>query len=429
MLALLLSFLLSVLHILPSTPPDGGTYALTNARIVTVTKGIIEGGTLVIQKGKITAVGKNVPIPQDAQVIDCTGKSIYPGLFDGGSTLGLGEIGSVPETQDADELGNITPQMQALTAVNPNSVLIPVTRVNGVTTALSTPTGGLFSGTAALLNLHGYTPEQMYAGFKGIVLNFPTTGRFGGFDRRTDEEVAQAATKALETLNTTWQNALDYARIMQAYKAAAGTKVPEYVPEMDALRAAVQGEMPVLIEVNTAKDIEAALAWVKGKNIKAIFTGVAEGWRVADKLAAAKIPCIVGPIITLPTRESDRYDRAYANAGLLHKAGVKVVLRARADENTRNLPYHAGFAAAYGLGKDEALKAITINAAEVFGLADQRGSLEVGKNATLFVTDGDPFETKTNVHHLFIEGYKVSLETQQTNLYKEFLNRTPGLNK
>jgi imidazolonepropionase-like amidohydrolase len=184
--------------------------------------------------------------------------------------------------------------------------------------------------------------------------------------------------------------------------------------------------MPILIEVNTARDIDSALAWVKQANVRAIFTGVAEGWRVADKIAAAGIPCIVGPVIAMPNRPSDRYDKAYANPGLLQAAGVKVAIRTAEASNVRNLPYNAGFAAAYGMGRDEALRAVTIVPAQLFGVDSLLGSLEAGKQATLFVTDGDAFEPSTNVRYLFIDGYHISLDSRHVELYKEFIKREPG---
>ena len=191
----------------------------------------------------------------------------------------------------------------------------------------------------------------------------------------------------------------------------------------------INGDMPILLEVNKKKDIEAALTWVKDKKINAIFTGVSEGYAMAKEIAKANIPVIVGPILRTPSKSSDRYDIAYTNAGLLQKAGVKVAIRTNDTENVRNLPYNAGFAAAYGMGKEEALKAITINPAEMFGVADKMGSLEKGKNASLFVSDGDPFETKTQIKHLFINGFKVPLDSRHIQLYNEFLDRNPGLEK
>ena len=404
-----------------------GTFALTNASIETVTKGVINNGTVVIRNGKIDDVGSDVKVPQGAEVIDCKGAWIYPGMIDGGGRLGLFEFGQVPQATDASEVGDVVPQMKALTAVNPNAAGIPVTRVSGVTTTLTVPQGDLFSGTASLINLHGYTPDQMYAGFEAMVLNFPNTGRRGNSDKRTDEEIKKATDKSMERLNDVWDKAVEYHKIDSATHAK-GT----YYPEMQAMMPVVRGEMPLMVEVNAAKDILAALKWVKEKKIKKIiFSGVSEGWRVADAIAKANVPVIAGPVLELPTRDYDRYDKPYANPGLLKKAGVKVAIKseAKASTNYRNLPYHAGFAATYGMGREDALKAITIVPAEIFGVADKLGSIEKGKSATLFICNGDPFETRTQVSHVFIDGWQIPMVSRQTLLYDEFLNREPGLTK
>ncbi len=431
LLALLLLLLLAPLAQAQEPNPTKGTFVLTNARIETISNGTIERGTLIIRDGKIDTLGTNISVPQDAdEVIDCNGLTLYPGLINSGTNIGLVEVGSLPETRDTGELGDITPHMKVLTAINPNSVVIPTTRVSGVTTVLTNPSSGMLPGTSALINLVGYTPQQMSAGFSGMVLNFPTTGRRGRFDRRSEKEIKKASDKALKTLNDTWDDAVLFARIDSAHTANPDpNRAPAYVPEMQALIPVIRGEMPLLLEVNAAKDIQAALKWVKDRNVKAIFTGVSEGWRVADEIAGAGIPCIVGPILSLPTRGSDRYDKAYANAGLLHKAGVKVALRTRDTANARNLPYHAGFSATYGMGREAALKAVTQIPAEIFGLSDQLGTLEPGKNATLFAANGDPFETQTDVLHVFIDGYRIPQTDRQRRLYEEFLARTPGLGK
>jgi len=428
--ALACAILLLDPHVAPAQLRNG-TFALTNARIETITNGTIERGTLVVRDGKIAELGPNVATPSDATVIDCSGLTLYPGMIDGGTQVGLIEIGSLPETRDDDELGDVTPQVEALTAVNPNSVAIPVTRVNGVTTVLTSPDGGLFPGTAALIDLAGYTPEQMHVGgFRAVVMNFPHTGRNGWWDQRSDEEVEKAAKKAREKLKEIWDRAVLYARIDSAYAAdPKRERMPEYIPEVQALLPVVRRTMPLLIEVNAARDIDSAIAWVEQNNIRAIFTGVEEGWRVADKIAKAGIPCIVGPVLNMPSRASDRYDKPYANPGLLHAAGVNVALRTSESSNSRNLPYNAGFAAAYGMGRTEALRAVTIVPAQIFGVDSLIGSLEVGKQATLFAADGDPFETSTSIRYLFIDGYEVPLESRQTDLYHEFLHRSPGLTK
>lgn len=400
--------------------PRTGKFLLQNATVVTVTKGTLTNTSVLVENGKIVQVGTNLSAA-GAEVIDCTGRFIYPGMIDSGTRLGLVEISSVPETVDYAEIGNVTPNMQALTTVNPNSEAIGVTRVSGVTTVLTVPTGGLFPGTAALINLNGYTPDQMYGGFKAVVMNFPSSGRRGRFDRRSDEDVKKDSEKALKEANEIWGNASKYLNLKKS-----GAEL-QFYPEMDQLSKAVSGELPLLIVVNTASDIQHAIKWVEGKNIKVIFSGVAEGWRVADEIAKAGIPVITGPVQDLPTRQSDRYDTPYANAGKMAKAGVKVALRTDEEENVRNLPFHAAFAAAYGLGKEDALKAITINPAEIFGIADQYGSVEAGKRANLVISTGDPLETKSQILHVFIDGYMIPMSNRHIRLYQEFLERSPGL--
>lgn len=404
-----------------------GTFALTNATIYTVTNGTITG-TVLVQDGKITGVG-SVTVPTGATTIDCSGLTIFPGMIDGGTSLGTTEIGAVSLTNDAREIGDFTPHAQALTAVNPSSVLIPVTRVNGVTTVLTQPSGGKFPGTSALINLQGYTPEQMYAGFKGVRLSFPSSGKRGRWDRRSAEDIKKDEEKANKKINKLWESVVLHHKIDSAYHAGAGER-PEYNPDLDAMLPVIRGEMPLLVEVNKASDIKGAISWLeKRKGVKAILTGVSEGFRVAETIKASGYPVVTGPVQSIPGRSSDSYDAAYANAGKMAAAGIKVALRTNDNENVRNLPFHAGFAVAYGMDKAEAIKAVTINAAEIFGVGDQLGSIEVGKMANLVVTDGDLFETSTSIKHLFISGWNVPLESRHTLLHDEFLKRSPGIQK
>ncbi len=402
-----------------SRQAQAGKFALTNAKIYTVTNGIIENGTIVINGGIIEAVGTDVAIPSDAIVIDYAGQEIYPGMIDSGTQIGLFEIGQIPQASDVREFGDIKPQMEALTAVNPNSVIIPVTRVSGVTTVITAPSGGVLPGIAATINLFGYTPDQMFAGSKGLIINFPNSGRRW---RQTQEEADRARERALKVLNDTWDKAEVFAQV-------SGSEESRYYPEMAAITRVINGELKVYIEVNAAKDIQSALEWVEERALKdVVFTGVSEGWRVADEIAEAGIPVITGPVLSVPTRSSDAFDAAYKNPGIMQQAGVKVALRTNDTENSRNLPYNAGFAATYGMGREEALKAITINPAEIMGIDDEIGSIEVGKKANLFVATGDPFETKTQILDVFIDGYQVPMTSRQIDLYNEFLNRNPGLN-
>ncbi len=407
-----------------------GTFALVGGDIETVANGRITGGTVVIVDGLITAVGRDITPPEGAEVIDCSGLTIYPGFFDAGTTLGLIEIGAVEETRDESEMGDITPHARALTAVNPNSVSIPVTRVSGVTTALTAPRGGLLAGTASVISLFGYTPDQMaIEGGDALILNFPEKGRGGWWDERSDEEREKEWREKLTRLDEVWEGAEVYARIDSAGRAGGSSRrdlTYEHTAPYEAMLPAMRGDIPVVIEVNQAADIDSALAWIARHDIpRPILSGVREGWRVADHIAAAGIPCIVGPVLAIPTRASDRYDRAYANPGLLAAAGVRVALRTNDAENVRNLPFNAGFAVAHGMEPTAALRAITLTPAEIFGVDDQIGSIEVGRQGTLFAIEGDPFETDTSPRYLFIRGWNVPLESRHTQLYNEFLDRTP----
>lgn len=404
---------------------EKGTFLFKNATIETVTNGTVKGD-LLVQDGKIASIGANLSAPAGAKEVDCTGQFIYPGFIDSGTQLGLIEVGSVSLTQDANEIGDVIPYMDALTAVNPNSVAIPVTRVGGVTTVITMPTGGLFPGTASLINLVGYTPDQMYAGFRGVRMNFPSSGARGRRDRRSAEDRKKEEQKKLKQITELWEETRLFAKVKAAKAKDPSVKLT-YNPSLEAMVPVVEGKMPLLIEVNRDADILSALRWIKENEVKAILTGVAEGWRVADSIAAAKVPVITGPVINIPTRGSDRYDQAYANAGVMHKAGVMVALRTNNTENVRDLPFHAGFAAAYGMGREAALEAITVNPARMMGLADQLGSLEKGKVANLFVCDGDPFETKTQISKVIIEGWDIPMDSRHIQLYNEFLDRSPGV--
>ena len=404
---------------------EKGIFLLKNATLHTISSGVYKGDIL-LKDGIIAEIGTLIRNVQNATTIDCTGKHIYPGFIDSGSRLGLVEIDAVSVTNDFNELGDFVPHMKALTAVNPNAVAIPVTRVNGVTTVFAKPDGGTFPGTGALIDLFGYSPEQMSSGSERVIMRYPSTGRRGRWDRRSEEDVKKDAEKALKNINDVWESAVQYMKIDSVSREEKQIWMTNN-PQMTSMLPVVKGEQPLFIEVNAKNDIESALEWVDSKKMKAVFTGVAEGWRVADKLAKANIPVITGPVLSTPRRDNDRYDAAYTNPSKMAKAGVKVALRTDNAENTRNLPFNAAFAAAYGLGIENALRAITLTPAEIFGVADKYGSLEKDKVANLFVADGDPFETKTKIEKLFIRGWSIPLESRQTLLYDEFLERTPGL--
>lgn len=406
--------------------PEFGKFAITNATIHTVTKGTIETGIVLIEDHIITLVGENARIPNDYEVIDATGKHVYPGFFDANTRLGLEEIGSISLTQDYAEIGNFNPHMMAFTAVNPNSVSIPVTRVNGITNVVSVPSSGVIAGKAVLLNLWGYTPEEMSVKRSaGLHVEWPSAMKGGFWDSRTEEDVQKEFEEDLKELNEFWKKAEFYDQMMQEYDLDPENRTqPDRDLKMEAMREVVNGEVPVIISVNREKDLKNALEWAKQKeDIQFIFAGVSEGWRVADQLADAGIPVITSTLYTM-TREYDNYQRPYQNAGLMADAGVKVMISTgEGVENVRNVGFHAGYAATYGMGREEALKAVTINPAEVFGVDDHLGSIEEGKKANLFIADGDPFEPMTQIEHVFIDGYKLPMTSRHDQLYEQFLDR------
>jgi len=406
-----------------------GSYAIKNATIVTVTGATIENGILVIEGDKITAIETDVEIPAEAEVIDAQGLFVYPGLIDAFTTLGLSEIGAVTATQDAYEMGTYNPHIKALVAINPHSVHIPISRVNGITTVLAAPGGGVISGQCALINLNGWTAEEMnLKAAVGICINFPRMPRKDDFARgreQSQQELSKAkerTEKQLKELKEVFKKAKRYAARWDEYLKSQKPPAPDQDLILEALLPAIKKQLPVIISVSAEEDIKNAVEFVNELELKAIFQGVEDGWKVASLLNKNNIPVLVGPVLRSPG-DKDPYDARFANAAALNRAGVKIAFLTRSAADVRNLPYHAGTAATFGLPKEETLKAITIYPAEIFGVSDMIGSLEVGKLANVIVTDGDPLETLTQVKFLFIAGEKIPLESKHTKLYEKFRKR------
>jgi imidazolonepropionase-like amidohydrolase len=396
-------------------------WAIRNVTIVPVTGPRIERGTVVIRNGKIEAVGANAaPQPGDS-VLDGTGLFVYPGMIDAGTRLGLSEISSVPGGEDQQEMGDFNPQDAALTAVNPNSEPIPVTRSNGVTTAITSPRGGLVSGQAALLDLLGWTPQEMAVRAPAaMVMTYPSTGGGGRFRRARQGDGDQTNRQVL-ALKAFLGDAKAYADI-KARLAAGASGSQKTDLGMEAMVPVMRGDEPVIFDVETADQIRAVLALADSFGLKVILRGAHEAWRLADTLAARHVPVIVGPTTT-GVGPDEPYDEIYANPGVLAKAGVTIAFQTNDAHGSRDLPYNAALAEAYGLPADDALKALTINAAQIFGVADRLGSIEPGKEATLIVTDGDPLDARMGPKYVFIRGELVPFNDRHTRLYEEFRAR------
>lgn len=419
---------------LAQSKSEQGTYAIRNARIVTVTNGVIEKGTIVVKNGRIEAVGATVAVPKDAKLIDGTGLSVYPGLIDTNTDLGLTEIGQgAPGTVDTTELGDFNSNMKAITAVNPHSELIPVARMNGVTTVLTCPSGGLISGQCALMNLDGWTQHDMkVVSPAAMQMNYPTAGfggrGFGGFAGlfgAPGDQARQQRERRLELLSKKIEDAQAYAKAKDA--AAADKSIPARPVDLglEALIPVINGDVPVLMSANAEREIKGAIEFAAKYKLKLIITGGNDAIKVAKELKEKNIPVVLGGVLELPTGGEDApYDETYARAAELHKAGVKIALTTSdTASDVRLLPYHAGTAAAFGLPKDEALKAITINPAQIFGVDKILGSIETGKLANLVITDGDILEFRTKVKQMFINGRPVDMSNKHQRLYEKFKDR------
>ena len=414
------------------TPPRG-VFVIANARIVTVSGPDIENGSVVIRDGKITAVGSSasVSVPAGAVTIDARGLSVYPGMIDAGTAMGLVEVGQgASGTVDTAEVGDLNPNAKAIMAVNPHSAHIGVTRVDGVTTALSLPSGGLISGQGALINLLGTSPAEMaVVSYAALVINYPRTsaggGAFGGAQQVTDLTDALAtANRQVEQIRKMLRDAEAYGRAQDAYAKDKALPRPAQNIVLESLVPYVRGERPVVFRVEREADMRAAIRFAEEMKLKPIILGGDDAWKIVGLLKEKNVPVILTGIWDLPIREDDSYDTLYENAAKLQQAGVRFAISTGdIGPNVRNLPFYAGMAAAFGLPRGEALKSVTLYPAQIMNVADRMGSIEIGKMANLVVTDGDLLETRTHVRHLFIDGRPVPLTSRHTELNDAFKNR------
>ncbi len=403
-------------------PKPGKPVLLRGATVHTVSGADLAATDVLLRDGKIAALGPKLAAPADATVVDVTGRHIYPGLISAQTSLGLVEISSVPGSVDMSETGVLNPNARAQAALNPDSELIPVSRTNGILTALSIPTStGLIAGTSTLIRMDGWTWEDLtLRAAVALHVFWPnmTVNRDPAFPRPVAEQerVIHENIKKL-------RDAFATARAYEKAKAGAGKPI-DTDSRWEAMGPVVRGELPVFVHADERNQIEAAVAWAKAEKLKITIVGGLEAWKVAALLKANDVAVIVGPVLTLPLHREDPFDATYANAGKLFAAGVRFCVAgdtggmgAMAD---RNLPYQAGKAAAYGLPPTEALKAITLYPAQLLGVAGELGSIEVGKRATLIVTDGDPIEIPTKVEQAYIDGARIDLSNKHTRLYEKY---------
>ncbi len=410
------------------------SYAIKGGKVFTLAGPAIENGTVLIRDGKIDAVGAGIAIPQDAQVIDATGLEVYPGMFDPVTQIGLNEVSAVSATVDVSELGDYNPELVAATAVNPASAHIAVTRANGITEVIAAPgttgfdlqSGGLIAGQASAFNLAGWTMDEMQINRSvAMVINWPSiqtrTFDFATFSikEKPYADVKKEYDKSVNTLGDWMDRARHYAQA----KEKGSPALYERDLKLEALVPVVQGKLPVLVVADEARDIRNAVAFCTKQNLRMILGSGAEAWKVKELLKEKKIPVVLAPTNRLPEQEDTPYDKPYTEPSELFAAGIPIAFSSFGTAFSRRLPQYAGTAVAYGLPHDEALKAVMLNAAQMFGLADQLGTLETGKIANVIVTSGDPLELQTQVRYLFIKGQLTSTDNKHRELYEQYRKR------
>jgi imidazolonepropionase-like amidohydrolase len=421
-------------------PAFAQTLLLSGATVHTVSGETYSPGQVLIQNGKIAAVGATVPSGA-AQTIDLKGQHLYPGIIAMDTLLGLTEIGAVRATQDSTEAGEFTPDVESWIAVNPDSELIPVTRANGIAYFEPVPEGGLVSGQSGLVATEGWTSEQRAIKKPiGLHLFWPRMDldtstrerggrRGGGGKAKSVEEQATDRRAKLRLIQDFFDEAKAYAKAKDA-SAKGSVSGPEKIPAWEAMLPYVRGELPVMVHADETRQIKAAVDWAETNHYKMILVGARDAWMNAELLASKKIPVVYSDTFTLPSRDTESYDVHFKAPEVLRKAGVQVVfgngLGSMDAALTKNLPYSAAQAVAFGMPEAEALKGITLYPAQLAGVADRLGSIETGKEATFFVADGDILDIRSHVKRMWIAGKEVGLEDRHTRFYEKYKNRPRG---
>jgi imidazolonepropionase-like amidohydrolase len=416
-----------VLLVVAAVPARGQTVAITGGRVLPVSGAPIERGTVLIRDGRIVAVGADLAIPADVQRVDATGKFVTPGLVNAATALSIVDIGAVPATRNVSARGRdgIAAAFTVWDGLNPASVLLPPARAAGITTVVIAPRGGLISGQGAVLHLVEGDAAAMV--MRSPVAMFGQIGAPQSIGAQSRGELMLKLREVLDDARTYNRRKADFERAQTRQFAASRLDLEALLPVLD-------GRVPLVLDADRASDIESALKLARDYNIKLILTGGAEAWMVADKLAAARVPVMTGAMNNIPESFSSLGTRQ-ENAGLLRRAGVTVIIIGNAgggDEdafNVRNVRFEAGNAVAYGMSRDDALRAITLTPAEVFGVADRVGSLQAGKDGDVVVWSGDPFEFASQAEHVFIRGREVRGETRQDKLEQRYKSLPPDYRK
>ncbi len=403
---------------------QGAVMALVGATVHPVSRAPIENGVVLVRDGRIAAVGAatEVAIPDGADIVNLAGKHLYPGMIDPLTQLGMVEIGAVGASRDDREVGRYNPHIRALTGVHPHSEGIPVARANGITAVLATPASGVIQGMGSVIQLRGDTPERMAVrDSAALVINFPSP-------KGEHWEEPSLEGDRLEELVTLFRRATQFAGARTTNDDPTARFDPNITNRdrlmLASMVPAVTGQVPVFFRTARERDIKALFLFLdEFPDVRAVLVGGDQAFRVAGELASREIPVIVGSALRPTMDRDDPVTAGWENAAILHAAGVTVAFGTNDASDVRNLPYHAAKAAAFGLPKDVALRAVTLNPAEILGVGDQMGSIDPGKRADLIVTSGDPLQIVTQVERAFIGGQEVSLESRHTRLWKAFRER------
>lgn len=403
-----------------ASPGKDGTFLIRGGTVVTGTGERLLNTSILVRNGRIAQLGTDISA-SGAQVIDATGKFVYPGMIDANTGIGLQEIGGVQTMTMRSEMGQFNPHIRAVVGLNVESEILGVTRMNGVTSVITSPTGGSISGQAALINTAGWTWEDIaVVRDAGIVINLPGgggRGRGGGGGGGRGRGGAEPNANAGAELETFMQQAKDY----DAKRTAGMTNVDLVYESMRPLFAK---KVPAIIGAGSEASIKEAIAFGEKWGIRVVIQGGAEAWKVRTLLAQKNVPVVLGSIESAPG-DTQPYDEVYAQPGLLYEAGVKFAFSTGNGSNARHVPFHAQLAIAYGLPPEGALKALTIWPAQIFGADKDIGSIAPGKLANLVVMSGDPFDLRTQVTNLFIKGRLVPADDRQSRLYDKYKGR-PG---
>jgi imidazolonepropionase-like amidohydrolase len=407
---------------------------LQGGKLLTVSHGVIENGVLVMEGGKITGLGSagSVKVPDDGKLVDVTGMTVYPGLIDSETSLGLTEISAEDSTNDLIELSDeIMPHMHVYDAFHAESELISVTRLNGVTNAIVAPDSrDTLPGQDSFIQLAGASASEMLL-LRDVALPLNFTGRQRRNESWEKRKFPETRMGMAAQLRQAFLDAQDYELHSNDYQKKKGDAIRDHKPEpaapkrdlrLEALLPYLHGNKPVVLAAEGPSDLETAVRLAQEFHLKLVLNHLSHSRPVLDYVAGLKTPVIVGPIYETP-KDDERFDAVYSLPAELYKRGVKIAFASFDAHNARNLPYQAGFATGFGLPYDEALKAITLNAAEIWGVVEQLGSLDVGKTANIVVATGDPLDVKSDVKRVFIAGQEIPMTSRQTRLRDEFSSR------